>query len=150
MAHTFTNLLYHFVFSTKNRRPQIAEDLKEDLFAYLGGIVKGMDGDPLIINGTADHVHMLVVLPQTISVADALRTIKANSSGWVHEKCPEHVGFGWQTGYGAFTVSQSRRPAVERYIANQQEHHRKVTFEDEFLKLLKRHRIQYDPRFVLD
>lgn len=150
MAHTFTNLLYHFVFSTKNRRPQIEDSLKEDLFAYLGGIVRGMDGDPLEIKGTADHVHMLIILPQTISVADALRTIKSNSSGWVHEKWPKRADFGWQTGYGAFTVSESRRESVKRYIVNQEEHHRKITFEDEFLKLLKRHRIKYDPRFVLD
>jgi REP element-mobilizing transposase RayT len=131
MAHTFTNLLYHLVFSTKGRRPQIDHELKEDLFAYLGGTVRGIGGVPLIVNGVADHVHMLVVLPQTTSVADALRTVKANSSGWVHERWPERRDFAWQTGYGAFTVSESRRDTVRRYIADQEAHHRKATFEEE-------------------
>ena len=150
MAHTFTNLLYHIVFSTKNRQLLIDDDIKEDLFAYLGGTVRGINGDALIVNGTADHVHLLVVLPQTIAVADALRDIKANSSRWVHEKWANRESFGWQTGYGAFTVSESRREAVKRYIANQEEHHRTISFQEEFIGLLKKHRIPYDPRFVLD
>jgi len=149
MAHTFTDLLYHLVFSTKNRLPQIDDRWKDDLFAYLGGTVSGIGGSAMIVNGTADHVHLLVVLPQTMAVADALRAVKANSSGWVHEHCSGRRDFGWQTGYGAFTVSESRRESVMRYIARQEEHHRTVTFEDEFLTLLTRHRISYDPRFVL-
>jgi len=150
MAHTFTNLLYHIVFSTKHRRPDIDDELKADLFAYLGGIVRGIKGEPLIVNGIADHVHLLVVLPQTISVADALRTIKANSSAWVHERGPKHRQFAWQEGYGAFSVSESRKESVKRYIERQEEHHRKVPFDEEFLKLLAKHGIAYDPRFVLD
>jgi putative transposase len=150
MAHTFTSLLYHLVFSTKHGHPQIDDALKPELFAYLGRIVKKIDGVPLAINGTSDHVHLLVVLPQTVALADALRTLKANSSGWVHETHPEHRAFAWQAGYGAFTVSESRRNAVARYVAGQEAHHRRVTFEEEFLRLLARHRVPYDPRFVLD
>lgn len=150
MAHSFTNLLYHVVFSTKHRQPTIHNDFKNELFAYLGGIVRKIEGKPLIINGTADHVHLLALLPQTIAVADALRTIKANSSGWIHEKRPDHRSFGWQTGYGAFTVSESRRELVLRYIAKQEEHHRMITFEEEFQNLLAKHGVAYDPRFVLD
>lgn len=150
MAHTFTNLLYHVVFSTKNRRPDIDDELKPELFAYLGGIVRGIDGKPILINGTADHVHLLMVLPQTISLADAVRTIKANSSGWVHGNWGDRKSFGWQTGYSAFTVSESRRESVRRYTAGQEAHHRKITFEDELIRLLKKHHAPYDPRFVVD
>jgi len=86
MAHTYTNLLYHSVWSTKNRAPLIDDELKESLFPYLGGIIRGMNGIPLFVNGTSDHVHVFMVLPQTIAVADAIRVIKTNSSGWVHKQ----------------------------------------------------------------
>ncbi|HEX9988382.1 MAG TPA: IS200/IS605 family transposase [Chloroflexia bacterium] len=148
MAHTFTHLVTHVVFGTKNRTPSITPEMKSPLHAYLGGIVKEMGGKPLIINGMKDHVHLLVALPATVAIADLIRVVKANSSRWAHEKWPERHGFGWQQGYGAFSVSKSAIKDVEENIANQEEHHRKVSFQEEFLALLKRHDIPYDERYI--
>ena len=108
MSHTASNLLVHLIFSTKERKPVISTDIKEDLCAYLGGIVREMGGVALIVNGTADHVHMLVRIPTGHSIAEVARVVKANSSRWVHERRPEHKDFRWQTGYDAFSVSASK------------------------------------------
>jgi putative transposase len=148
MAHTFTNLLTHIVFSTKHRTPQIDQELKPQLLAYMGGIVREINGVALLINGTIDHVHLLVRLPATVALADVLRVIKTNSSRWVHEKWPARADFAWQIGYGAFSVSQSNAEAVHRYIANQEEHHRKVSFQQEMITYLRRNKIEYDERYV--
>jgi REP element-mobilizing transposase RayT len=148
MAHTFTNLLTHVVFSTKRRIPQIDQELKPQLLAYIGGIVRELHGVAHLINGTADHVHLLVRLPATVALAHALRTIKTNSSRWVHEKWPTRSDFAWQTGYGAFSVSQSNAETVLRYIANQEEHHRKVSFQQEMISYLRRNKIEYDERYI--
>jgi len=148
MAHTFTNLLTHVIFSTKDRLPHIDAELKAPLLAYMGGIVRELYGTAMTINGTADHVHLLVRLPPTISLADAMRVLKTNSSRWVHEKWPSHCAFAWQTGYGAFSVSQSNVASVVRYIAEQERHHRKVSFQEEFLAYLRRHGIDYDERYI--
>ena len=144
MPHTFTSLLFHVVFSTKDRIQQISPDLAARLFPYMGGIVRERNGVPFIINGPSDHVHMLVSVPATDSVAELLRVLKTNSSRWVHEQFPSHHDFAWQAGYGAFTVSQSCREAVQTYIESQQEHHRKASFHQEFISLLKRHGLAYD------
>lgn len=149
MAHSFSNLLYHAVFSTKDRVPMIDRELADRLFPYLGGIVKELKGIPFIINGPADHVHMLIRFPATLAVADAMRVIKTNSSRWVGEMWPKR-GFAWQTGYAAFTVSQSSRESVRQYIARQEEHHRAVTFQEEFIMFLKKHEIEYDERYIWD
>ncbi len=130
MAHTAGNIVVHLIFSTKGRRPLITSNLRADLFAYLGGIVREMQGTALIINGTADHVHMLVRIRPAQSAAEVARVIKANSSRWAHAKSRN---FSWQTGYGAFSVSESNVPAVSRYIATQEEHHRKRSFQQEFV-----------------
>ncbi len=148
MAHTYTNLLYHVVFSTKDRLPCIDDQLRPRLCAYMGGIVRDISGIALIVNGTADHTHMLLVLPATLAIADAMRLVKTNSSRWVHEEWPQHQTFGWQIGYAAFTVSESNRDSVIRYIADQEEHHRKKTFQEELIALLEKHGIEYDPRYV--
>jgi putative transposase len=148
MSHSFTNLLYHMVFSTKDRGPWIKDDLKDRLWPYLGGVFRGLDGIALCVGGTADHTHLLVKLPATLSVADVLRDLKANSSGWVHKEWTNRAGFAWQIGYGAFTVSQSRVPSLKRYIENQEEHHRTMTFQEEFTALLKKHGISYDERYI--
>jgi len=113
MAHTFTSLLIHLVFSTKDRVPDLSSDLAGRLFPYMGGIIKERKAVPLMINGPADQVHLLVSVPATESIADLLRVLKANSSRWVHEQFPDRRGFGWQAGYGAFTVSGSRADDVE-------------------------------------
>ena len=148
MAHTFTHLVTHVVFGTKNRTASIGPEMRAPLHAYMGGIVKEMGGKPLIINGTQDHVHLLVALPATVAIADLIRVLKTNSSRWAHEKWPERHGFGWQQGYGAFSVSKSAMKDVEDYIANQEEHHRNVSFQEEFLALLKRHESPYDERYI--
>lgn len=150
MAHTYTNILYHVVFSTKNRDPHIDDKLRPQLWPYIGGILREINGKALTVNGTTDHVRMLVLLPATLSIADAMRLVKTNSSRWIHEKWPARRTFGWQRGYGAFSVSESNRDSVTRYIANQEEHHRKTTFKEEFIALLERHGIEYDPRYVWD
>ncbi|MBI4658273.1 MAG: IS200/IS605 family transposase [Verrucomicrobia bacterium] len=150
MAHTYTNLLTHIIFSTKDRRPLLDDELRPRLFAYLGGIIRELDGTSRIINGPADHVHILASLAAKHSLSEVMRVLKANSSGWVRETFPNHKEFAWQIGYGAFSVSHSNRAAVEKYIANQEEHHRKVTFQEEYLAFLKKHEIAYDERYLWD
>jgi REP element-mobilizing transposase RayT len=150
MAHTFRALYYHVVFSTKGRQKLIDDSIELRLHAYLGGIVRQLDGVALKIGGIEDHIHLLVSLRPKTAIADAVNKLKANSSRWVHEEWPERSTFAWQTGYGAFTVSTSHLPTVIRYIENQREHHRLVTFEHEYLALLARHGIEFDQRFVLD
>jgi putative transposase len=148
MAHSFTNLLTHIIFSTKDRVPLIDAELKPHLLSYMGGIIRELHGTALTINGTADHIHLLIGLPPTLSISDAMRILKTNSSRWVHEKWRAHSAFGWQAGYGAFSVSQSNVLAVSEYIAHQEEHHRKVSFQEEFLTFMKKHGIEYDERYV--
>ena len=148
MAHTFTNLLTHIIFSTKDRLPHIDDDLRAQLYPYMVGILRELDGKTSIINGTSDHVHLLVQLPPVLALSDAMRILKTNSSKWVHDRWPVRSKFGWQTGYGAFSVSKSNADAVSRYIADQEEHHRKKTFQEEFLEYLKKHEIEYDERYI--
>jgi REP element-mobilizing transposase RayT len=150
MAHTYTNLLTHLIFSTRQRAPCMDRDLRARLFPYMGGIIRELGGRPLLINGTADHVHCLVTLPPTIATSDALRVLKANSSGWVHQTWPSRAEFRWQVGYGAFSVSRANARGVEQYIARQEEHHRKVTFQEEFVAILKSHGVEYDERYLWD
>lgn len=150
MAGTYTNLLYHLVFSTKGRYPLITRELQPDLYAYMGGIVRGEGGVLLEIGGIPDHVHMLVKFKPVSSISDMLRCIKANSSGWVNE---EHEGlhkFGWQDGYAAFTVSESQVTPVRQYIQQQEMHHRGLSYQDEFRTLLQRHGIEFDERYLWD
>jgi putative transposase len=148
MAHTFTNLLMHIIFSTKDRMPLIDSELRAELHAYLGGMVREVKGKAYSINGTADHVHLLVSLPPTIALSEAMKFIKANSSRWASEKCKQRKSFGWQTGYGAFSVSKSNVSSVIRYIESQEEHHRKISFQEEFVVFLKKHGIEYDERYI--
>lgn len=138
MAHTFSNLLYHVVFGTKDREPSIEGEFRADVHAYLGGIVRELRGVAIIINGTSDHVHALLKFPPTIALADAIRVVKANSSKWVHQKHGRSK-FAWQSGYSAFSVSESGVAAVRRYIERQEEHHRKRTFTEEYLEFLDKH-----------
>ena len=148
MAHTFTNLLSHIVFSTKNREPWLTAEIKPRLFSYLGGIFREMECKALLVNGPADHVHIAASLPARMAMSDIVRTVKAKSSGWVHETFPTAAGFAWQTGYGAFSVSQSQLEAVLAYVTKQEEHHQRVTFQEEYVSFLKKHNIQYDERFL--
>lgn len=146
MPHSFVSILIHAVFSTKDRQPTLNPELSRRLFPYMGGIIREMHGTPLAVNGPIDRVHLLLSVPATLSVAEALRVVKANSSRWVHAQIPRQSSFAWQSGYAAFTVSASRLEDVRKYITLQQEHHRSVSFQDEFLALLTKHGVQYDVR----
>jgi putative transposase len=122
MPHTSGNILLHFTFSTQGRRPLIKPEFRDDLFAYLGGIIREMDGTALIINGEVDHVPMLIRVRPAHSAAEIVRVVKANSSRWMRQK--HSARFGWQTGYGVFSVSESNVATVTAYIAGQEEHFR--------------------------
>ncbi len=149
MVQSYTNLIYHIVFSTKNREPIIVEPLKSRLYEYIGGTIRKLGGISLAINGPEDHVHVLAKLRPDKSVSDVLRDLKANSSGWMHNVFPETKDFSWQNGYGAFTVSSSQIEKVKDYIANQEEHHRKHgTFRDEFVKLLIANEIEFEEKYL--
>ena len=150
MAHTYTNILIHALFSTKNRRPYLDAELKTELFPYMGGIIAKLNGQPLLINGPRDHVHLFFVQPAALGLAELMEKLKANSSRWVHQRWPQRARFAWQTGYTAFSVSQSQVEVVRTYIRNQEQHHQKTTFQDELVAFLKQHRIAFDPRFLLD
>ncbi len=148
MAHSGGNIVLHLIFSTKRRERLIRNEIREDLFAYLGGIVRAMRGTAVIINGTVDHVHILVRIRPAHSTAEIVRVVKANSSRWVHERWK--MKFAWQTGYGAFSVSESSVSAVSRYIAEQERHHKTKTFQEEYLAFLKKNHVAYDERYLWD
>jgi REP element-mobilizing transposase RayT len=147
MAHTYCSSLFHCVFSTKERRKIIAPDVQPRLWAYMGGIAREHEMRALVVGGRYDHVHLLLSLPSSLPVAEAMRKIKSASSHWMHETC-EMPGFEWQEGYGAFSIGQGQVEATLAYIAGQEEHHRKRDFQAEFIAILKKHRIEYDPRHV--
>lgn len=148
MAGTYSQLYYHVVFSTKHRQRFISAKLEAELYKYICGTVRGLDGSCLEINGAEDHVHLLAILPPKHSISDVLREVKSNSSKWVHERFGELAAFGWQDGYAAFSVSHSQVDAVREYVRGQKEHHRLRDFKAEFLALLAKHQVEYDPRYV--
>jgi len=148
LPQTCGNIVVHLIFSTKQRRPLINPEVRADLFAYLGGIIHEMRGTAVIINGTADQVHVLARIRPAHSPAEVARVIKTNSSRWLHEK-GQHE-FAWQAGYGAFSVSESNVEAVIRYIADQEAHHQKYSFQDEFVAFLKKNRVAYDGQYIWD
>ena len=148
MAHTFANLLTHVIFSTKDREHLVISDLKSPLLAYMGGIVRELEGKAVAINSMPDHIHMLLWLPPGVAVAEALRILKTNSCRWVHQTRTSLHGFAWQTGYAAFSVSQSNAASVVKYIHEQEMHHRRVTFQEELISFLKKNGVQYDERYI--
>jgi REP element-mobilizing transposase RayT len=148
MSQSFTNLLYHLIFSTKDRRPIITLDYQPRLYDYIGGIIREVGGTSLGINGIEDHVHVVTKLRPDKALSDVLRVLKCNASGWMHDVFPSLAEFSWQRGYAAFTVSQSNVEEVSRYVAGQKEHHKKISFRDEFIGFLKENYIEYDERFV--
>jgi len=148
MANTYTNLLYHIIFSTKDRIPLITDDLREELYKYMGGIVRGEKGILISIGGMPDHVHLAAKFKAGISMSDMLRKIKANSSKWANEKLNNRSKFAWQNGFGAFTVSESQLDALLHYIKRQEEHHRNKTFKEEFLEFLKKQNIEYEEKYL--
>lgn len=145
MSHTFSRNHVHVVFSTKNRGKIIPKDTQAKVWAYLGGIARKHEMIAVAIGGTDNHVHILLHLPATIALAKAVLLLKSNSSRWMSEQC---AGFSWQEGYGAFSVSSSNLDHVTRYIQNQEAHHRKINFEEEFRALLVKHHVEYDPKHI--
>jgi REP element-mobilizing transposase RayT len=150
MAGTYTKLYYHIVFSTKHRSNFITPTIEDELYKYIAGVLRGIDGACIEINGMPDHVHILAILPPKIAVSDALREIKANSSKWIHELKTGLAKFGWQDGYAAFTVSKSQVDSVRQYVRTQKQHHAERDFKAELLELLTRHDVEYDERYIWD
>ena len=148
MAHSYVCSYVHYVFSTKNRRKLIAPEPSERLWPYLGGIARENGAKPMAVGGTEDHVHMLLSLPSTMSIAKAAQLVKGGSSKWASDTFPSLAHFEWQEGYGAFGIGVSGVQKTIDYIANQEEHHRSRTFEEEFVAFLVRHGIEYDERYV--
>ena len=143
---SFTNLIYHVVFGTKDRRPVIPTDTLARLHAYIGGAIRAEGGIALEVGGIEDHVHVLAKWKADRTLADLMRQAKANSSKWLRQMHPDWPG--WQGRYGAFTVSESQVDAVRAYIAHQREHHRQLAFRDELIALLRRNRIEFDERYI--
>jgi putative transposase len=148
MPKSYTNLLYHIVFSTKERRPLITPGRQGELYEYIGGTIRGLGGISLAIGGIEDHLHLLAKLRPDKALADLLRDLKSNSSGWMHDAFPEAKDFAWQHGYGAFSVSTSQVPAVANYISNQERHHKKRSFRDEFIELLRVNKVEFDEKYL--
>ena len=148
MAHSYTNILIHYIFSTKNREKIMTSELQERLWPYMGGISRENNMKALAIGGIEDHVHLLISLPATLSIARAIQLIKGGSSKWVHDTFPNHNNFKWQEGYGAFSISISHKEDTIAYINTQKEHHRKKSFQEEYVSFLKKHGIDYDERYV--
>jgi REP element-mobilizing transposase RayT len=149
MANTYTSLKYHIVFSTKNRECCLTEGIRDRLFAYLGGIARENGMQALEIGGVADHVHLLLSIPPSLAVSNAVQVIKGGSSHWLKDAFPGMKGFAWQDGYAAFTVSKSQLDGVRDYVRGQVEHHRTKTFAEEYRAFLQRHQIECDERYLL-
>jgi REP element-mobilizing transposase RayT len=148
MSHTYCSALFHCVFSTRERRKTISSDVQPRLWAYMGGVAREHGTKALAVGGADDHVHILLSLPGTIAMANAMREIKSASSFWMSHTAGVE-DFEWQEGYGAFSIGQSQVSATIAYIGGQAEHHRARSFEDEFFAILKKYGIEYDSRYVL-
>ena len=141
MANTYTSLFYHIIFSTKNREPWLVPDIEQRVWAFIGGIARSHKMTAVQVGGIEDHIHALVMAPPTIAPCQIAQILKGESSKWIHEEFSTLKNFGWQDGYGAFTVSKSNIADVISYIQNQREHHRNITFQEEYLKFLKKNGI---------
>jgi putative transposase len=151
MAQSLAKVLVHGVFSTKERRPFLRDKpVREELHRYLGGILKNLECEPIIVGGVEDHVHFLCVLSRTIEIAEMMKELKRGSSLWIKTEGSDMADFAWQNGYGVFSIGFSQIKVVQKYIARQEEHHRKVSFQDEFRKLLRRYEVEFDERYVWD
>lgn len=150
MAQTLVSLYVHIIFSTKHRADLILPEVEEDLFAYIGGISNNNASKLLAANGTANHIHLLVSISKNIELSRLVGDIKRDSSKWIKTKGNPYRNFHWQDGYGAFSVGYTQIEQVKKYIANQKEHHTKISFEDEFRYFLKKYDVDYDERYIWD
>ena len=151
MPQSLANVLLHVIFSTKHRSPFLkTKALREGMNAYMVGTLRNIDCPSLIVNCVEDHLHCLCQLSRTITIAKLIEEMKTSSSAWIKTQATDVKDFYWQGGYGAFSVSQSNAEQVKAYIANQEEHHRKTTFQEEFREFLRRHGLEWDERYVWD
>lgn len=148
MPNTYSALYYHLVFSTKDREPTITPDIQQRLWEYLGGIIRENDGVALRIGGIEDHIHILLAITPSTAPSRMVQQIKGGSAKWIHANFPALAEFAWQDGYGAFTVSRSVLDEVGHYIDRQREHHRRVTFAEEYRAFLDKHGVDYDERYL--
>ena len=150
MPQSLSRVLVHLVFSTKHREPLLTRSIRDELHAYLAGTLDHTDCPSLRVGGVEDHVHLLFGLSRTRTIAEVVEKVKTSSSKWLKARDPSFSEFHWQAGYGAFSVSQSDAEKVVDYIRNQEVHHRKLTFQDEYRKLLERYHVSFDERYVWD
>jgi REP element-mobilizing transposase RayT len=150
MPQSLFSILIHLIFSTKNREPFVTPAIETELPPYMATIFRELKSPSFEIDGTSDHVHILFSLARVIAIADLVQEVKTQTSKWIKTKGPEFKNFHWQSGYGAFSIGQSQVQEVKRYIYGQKEHHRRVTFQDEYRKFLKAYGIDYDERYVWD
>ena len=148
MSNTYSNLLAHIIFRTKNSIPLIKNNFQDQLYGYIGGIIRSEDGILLSIGGMPDHVHMLIKYQPTLPISDLMRKVKASSSKWFNGQNFLAARFSWQSEYGVFSVSESQGGAVKKYIASQEEHHKRKSFKEELIELLEAHGIDYDERYL--
>lgn len=148
MANTYTSLFYHIVFSTKERVPCIQPAIEQRVWEYIGGVARAHKMTALQVGGVGDHIHALIMASPSIAPSKIAQYLKADSSKWIHETFASLADFAWQEGYGAFTVSKSARQTVINYIQTQREHHKKRTFQEEYLEFLQRHDVEYDERYL--
>ena len=148
MANTYTSLFYHIVFSTKNRVAFIRPDIEERVWAYIGGIARNHKMTALQIGGIEDHLHALIMAPPAIAPYEIAKYLKGESSKWIHETFADLRDFGWQDGYGAFTVSKSKLPDVASYIQKKRMRHQAQTFQGEYREMLDKHGVEYDEQYL--
>ncbi len=150
MANTFTQLIIHAVFAVKHREAVIEKEWQHELFGYMGATLNNMGHTNLIVNGVADHAHILFGMKPTLALSDTMRDVKANASKWLNESGKLKHKFAWQDGYAGFSISKTHLDAVFKYIKTQEEHHRKVTFRSEYLRLLKKNDVIFDEKWVFE
>ena len=150
VSQSLANILVHLVFSTKNRTAWIADNWRDDLHGYIGGIIRRHGSDLLAAGSVEDHIHLMFPMPRTVSVSELVREIKSGSTRWVHDSTSRPQDFRWQSGYGIFSLSPSHKEAVEKYIASQREHHKTTTFQEEYRKLLAKYGLAHDEKYVWD
>ena len=150
MPQSLARLHVHLIFSTKHRERLITDAVRDSLHAYMATVLQNLGCAPVLINSVEDHVHILFELARTVSVSQAVEDVKKSSSKWIKTQGAEFAGFAWQAGYGAFAVSESNVPTVCDYIAGQQEHHRRKSFQEEYRAFLERHGVAFDEKYVWD
>ncbi|HZS48546.1 MAG TPA: IS200/IS605 family transposase [Blastocatellia bacterium] len=150
MPQSLSAALMHLVFSTKLREPWIFPEIEQELYAYLAEVFKGCKSPSLSIGGDKDHIHALFSLARTWTIADVVEEVKKRSSKWMKTKDESLKNFHWQGGYGVFSIGESNVPALKRYIANQKDHHKRTSYQDEFRSLLRKYKVSYDERYVWD